>query len=85
MPMPIIGEPFDQIAMDIVGLLPKSKRGNRYLLVVVDYATCYPKVFPLRTFTDDTVAEKLVEVFARHGVPQTILTNQGSNFTSNLL
>ena len=84
-PMPIIGEPFNQIAMDIVGPLPKSKRGNRYLLVVVDYATRYPEVFPLRTFTADVVAEKLVEVFARHGVPRTILTYQGSNFTSNLL
>ena len=85
MPMPIIGEPFNQIAMDIVGPLPKSKRGNRYLLVVVDYATRYPEVFPLRTFTADVVAEKLVEVFARHGVPRTILTDQGSKFTSNLL
>ena len=39
MPLPVIAEPFDRIAMDIVGPLPRSRAGHRYVLVVCDYAT----------------------------------------------
>ena len=42
-PLPIIAQPFSRIAMDIIGPLPKSRNGNRYVLVVCDYATRYPE------------------------------------------
>ena len=35
-PLPIIEEPFGRIAMDIVGPLPRSTSGNKYILVVCD-------------------------------------------------
>lgn len=38
-PLPIVEEPFKRIAMDIVGPLPKSRSGKRYILVICDYAT----------------------------------------------
>uniref|UniRef100_A0A1X7U952 Reverse transcriptase n=1 Tax=Amphimedon queenslandica TaxID=400682 RepID=A0A1X7U952_AMPQE len=84
-PLPIIGEPFKRIAMDIVGLLPRTSRGNRFILVINDYATRYPEAFPLRNITAKKVAEVLIELFARYGIPEEILTDQGSNFTSSLL
>lgn len=84
-PLPIIGEPFKRIAMDIVGLLPRTKKGNRYILVVSDYATRYPEAIALRRVTADKVAEELVTLFSRHGIPEEILTDQGTNFTSSLL
>ena len=62
--MLIIGELFSRVAMDIVGHLPKTKRGYRYVLVLVDYATRYPEAILLKSFTADVIAEKLVEVFA---------------------
>ncbi len=46
-PLPVIGEPFKQIAMDIVGPLPRAGRGNRFILVISDYATRYPEALPL--------------------------------------
>ena len=42
-PLLIIGDPFRRIAMDVVGPLPRTRRGNRFILVVSDYATCYPE------------------------------------------
>lgn len=33
--------------MDLVGLLPKSNWGHKYVLVIMDYATKYPEVVPL--------------------------------------
>ena len=36
-----------QIALDIVGPLPKTSQGHRYILVLVDYATQYPEALSL--------------------------------------
>ena len=84
-PLPVITEPFRRIAMDIVGPLPKSRLGNRFILVLCDYATRYPEAIPLRCIDAVHVAEELIKVFARLGIPEEILTDQGSNFTSQLL
>ena len=84
-PLPIVGEPFKGIAMDIIGPLPKSRSVNQFVLVICDYATRYPEAIPLKRIDVEHIAEELVQVFARVGVPQEILTDQGSNFTSQLL
>ena len=84
-PLPIVSEPFSRIAMDIVGPLLRSRLGNKYLLVLCDYATRYPEAVPLKSIDAESVAEELIKVFARMGVPREILTDQGSNFTSQLL
>ena len=84
-PLPIMDEPFQRIAMDIVGPLPCSNSGKRYILVVCDYATRYPEAIPMSSIDANHIAEELVKLFARVGVPQEILTDQGTNFTSQLL
>jgi len=75
--------PFDHAAMDIVGPLPRSRSGNRYILVLCDYGTRYPEAVPLRNIDAEPVAEELVKVFARMGIPSEILTDQGTNFMSS--
>ena len=84
-PLPIIGEPFKRIAMDVVEPLPRTSRGNRFILVVSNYVTRYPEAIALRRVTAEKVAEELVTLFSRHGIPEEILTDQGTNFTSTLL
>ena len=84
-PLPIISEPFRRMAMDIVGPLPRSRSGNRFVLVLCDYATRYPEAVPMRTVDAEAVADELVKVFSRVGIPEEILTDQGTNFTSKLL
>lgn len=69
MPLPVISEPFSRVAMDIVGPLLTSRADNRYVLVVCDYATRYPEAIPLKSINAEHVAEKLVELFARVGIP----------------
>ena len=54
-------------------------------MVVCDYATRYPEAVALHTIDAGHVAEELVKLFARVGVPEEILTGRGSNFTSKLL
>ena len=55
---------------------------KKYILVICDYATCYPEAIPLRSIEAESITEEEVKLFARIGVPQEILTDQGSNFTS---
>ena len=84
-PLPIMDEPFSRIAMDIVGPLPRSRSGKKYILVICDYATRYPEAIALRSIDAECIAEELMHFFARVGLPREILTDQGSNFTSHLL
>ena len=84
-PLPVISTPFRRVAMDIVGPLVKSSSGCQYILVLSDYATRFPEAFPLRTITAPVVLRALVQFFSRVGIPDEILTDQGTNFTSRLM
>ena len=84
-PLPVVTEPFRRVAMDTMGPLPRTKSGNRYILVLCDYATRYPQAVPVKAVDAEHIAEELVRIFARVGIPEEMLTDQGSNFTSQLL
>ena len=84
-PLPIIETPFSRIAMDIVGPLPKSSRGHRYILVILDYATRYPEAVPLRSATARAVAREVFLLFSRVGLADEILTDQGTCFMSRVM
>ena len=52
---------------------------------MVDYATRYPEAQPLKDIHAETVAEALVNMFARVGIPKEILSDQGSQFLSAVM
>ena len=84
--IPLIDEPFSRIAVDLVGpIIPASEKGNRYILTVVDYCTRYPEAIPLKNIDTETVAEALVDIFSRTGVPKEMLSDRGTQFTSELM
>lgn len=66
--------------MDIVGPLVKSSGGHQYILVLCDYAKCFPKAFPLWTITAPAVLFALVQLFFRVGV-----ADKNSNRSGNQL
>ena len=62
--------------------LPKSKDGNCYAVVFIDYLTKWPEVFPVSAAT---TAMLLVEqIVSRHGVLAEILSDRGKAFLSDL-
>ncbi|XP_069138991.1 uncharacterized protein [Argopecten irradians] len=84
--MPLIDTPFKRVAIDLVGpLQPATARGNRFILTVVDYATRYPEAVALPGIETERVAEALVDIYSRVGIPREVLTDQGSQFTSDLM
>ena len=83
-PLPCVSEPFQKIAFDLVGPLPRSTSGFKYILTVMCLYTKFPDAIPLRRVDNITVLEAMVDVFSRYGIPSEILTDQGSVFTSKL-
>jgi hypothetical protein len=77
---------FERIAMDIAGPFAQSDRGNRYLLIAMDYFTKWPEVYPIPNQEASTVADALVtNIFCRFGVPRELHSDQGRNFESRLM
>ena len=59
------------IALDILGPLPLSNKGNKYILVVSDYFTKWPEAYSLPNQEATIVAEVLVKEFVScFGVPR---------------
>ena len=76
---------------DLVGPIPpgrysQGQRGFQYILSVVDSATRYLWLLPLRHKTADEVANALCEgVIMKVSVPLAILTDQGKEFTGEVV
>ncbi|XP_076064956.1 uncharacterized protein LOC143038997 [Oratosquilla oratoria] len=78
-PLPIITEPFSRLAIDLVGpLSPPSAEGHRYILTLIDFATGFPEAVPLKEVDSISVAEALLTIFSRVGIPREILSDQGT-------
>ena len=80
----IVGEVFSKINIDIVGPLPQSENGNKYLLTAMCLASKYPEAVPLCDMTSESVVKALVEIFCRIGFPKELQCDQGTPFTSVL-
>lgn len=73
----------ERVALDIMGPLPLSGDGNRYLLVIEDYFTKWTEAVTDQEAT--TVASALIKsVITKFGVPRELHSDQGSNFESNV-
>ncbi|KAK3104661.1 hypothetical protein FSP39_007335 [Pinctada imbricata] len=86
-PMKLVqtGYPMERLALDILGELPVTDAGNKYVLVISDYFTKWTESFPMPNMEAATCAKILVEhVISRFGVPATIHSDQGSQFESAL-
>ena len=84
--LPLIDTPFKRVAVDIVGPIePRSNNRSRYILTMMDYATRYPEAIALPSIENERVAEALVKMFSRVGVPDEMLTDCGSQFTSEIM
>ena len=84
--MPLIDKPFKRVAIDLVGpISPPSEEGHRYILTLVDFSTRYPEAVPLKKIDTETVAEALVDIFSRLGVPEEILSDLGTQFVSDCM
>jgi len=77
--------PFQVLNVDCIGPIdPPSSLGHRYCLCVVDNCTRWPAVYMLKSLTAKAVCDALLDLFVNVGVPKVIVSDQGTNFTSQL-
>ena len=82
---PIVDRPFKRMAMDIVGPLETSKKGNRFILTVIDMHSRFPHAVAMKSVESKKVAEELLKIFSNIGLCEEILSDLGTNFTSQLM
>ncbi|UYV63869.1 hypothetical protein LAZ67_2005858, partial [Cordylochernes scorpioides] len=85
-PIPPANFPFERIGIDFVGPLPSTKNRKKWIIVLSDYYTRYAETRAVSEATVKEVSKFLVEdIFLRHGAPQYLISDRGSQFTSNLM
>jgi len=77
--------PWTHISIDTLGPLPKDSDGFTYIIVVVDRFSRYLELFATKDCTARSAAKALLEVFSRYGPPQSVRSDQGTQFTSKVV
>ena len=76
-PLPVMDVPFERIAMDVMGPVPRTSSGKKYVLVICDYATRYPEVVPMKSVDAEKVAEELVKCSREWGSQEKFSQTKG--------
>ena len=82
-PMDVPAKRFNHIHLDLVGPLPVAAGGETYILTMVDRTTRWLEAAALRSMEATVCADAFVAAWiTRYGVPATITTDRGRQFTS---
>ncbi len=83
--IPVTARKFSHVHVDLVGPLPASSDGHVYLLTIIDRSTRRIEAVPLRNMEASTCADAFIASWvACFGVPATVTTDRGAQFTSTL-
>ena len=80
---PVISHKIPDILYNKVGI-DLFEFENEYYLIVVDYYSKLSEIARLNNTASSMVIHKLKEVFGRHGIPQTVISDNGTQFISEL-
>ena len=85
-PLPIPKWKWEVISIDFITGLPKSRKQNDSIMVVVDKLRKSTNFIPLQStykvFHVETKNMNL-EIFILHGIPKIVISNQDAKFNSN--
>lgn len=78
-------EPFALTSMDLIGPLPETARGNKYLLVWTDHHTRWVEAIAIPDKSAMTVAKAFHEnIVTRYGPPFVVMSDRGSEFLNKI-
>ncbi|UYV76985.1 hypothetical protein LAZ67_14002708, partial [Cordylochernes scorpioides] len=66
--------PWQKIGMDLF------KFENKWYLIVIDYYSRFPEMIQLDRLTASVVVRSCKSIFARHGIPETVVSDNGTQF-----
>jgi len=70
--LPLVETPLSVICVDIVGPISPPSEGFQYILTIIAMCTRFPEAVPLKDISTSTVAEALLNMLSRVGLPNTI-------------
>ena len=83
-PLPVV-DIFARWHIDVLGPLKKAQ-GYQYVLVMVDSFSRWCEAFPMYTQEATEIAELIyMNIICRFGAPDTLLSDRGTNFMSNVV
>jgi hypothetical protein len=83
--IPVPARKFSHVYVDLVGPLPASSEGHGYLLTIIDRSTSWFEAVPLKNMEASMCVDAFISSWvARFGVPGTVTTDRGTQFTSAL-
>ena len=68
--------PWQKVATDLF-----THKGDTYI-VIVDYFSRYPEICRVQPTTSQSVVTAMKSVFSRHGIPETVVSDNGPQYTS---
>ncbi len=76
-PLPV-GDVFSRVHLDVLGPMPQTKDGYKYILLLVDAFSGWCEAVPMKTLEAKETAYKIYQEFiCRFGCPGSILTDRG--------
>ena len=83
-PLPVVYQPFERVAVDIVTVQETNPR-YKYVLTMVDHATRYLEAAPLTGKTAQEVADVVFNrLFLRYGPVNVLLSDRGGEFCNQV-
>jgi len=80
------GRPWQVVAVNLVGPMPTTARGNNWILVLTDHFTRWADALIIPVASAPLVARTLdQQVFCYFGLPEQIHSDQGAQFQSQLM
>lgn len=77
--------PFQRLAIDIVGPITLTENGNRFIVTMQDDLTKFSYAKPVPNHEAITIANCLLEFITIFGIPESLLSDNGSDFCSEVI
>ncbi len=79
----IVTVPFETVAVDLVGPLPKGRQGVKYLFTYICLASRWPEAQPMRTAAAKEAAQCFLDIIACTGIPLKVLSDRVVSSSAN--
>lgn len=84
-PIPVEPEIWCRIGVDLIGPLPQTSRGNRYIITVTDAFTKWVEAGAIADKTSRTTAEFIYGLFCRYGCCKVQVNDRGGEFVNGTM
>ena len=72
-PVPVKSKFWSQVGMNLIGPLPETSRGNKYIVTLTDYFSKWPEAAPLPDKTAAGIAHFMYSVSAQSSLNKLII------------